>query len=328
MGNKASFPVVPTSQDRIVMVTGANCGIGYEIAKWTAMMGATVILACRSEEKARAAIEKMEKEFTEEKARGTSKLTERARLAIEFMKVDLGSFKSVDHFCEEYKKSGRPLHVLVCNAGIASIPFMKNEDGLEMILQVNYLSHFLITAKLLPTMKRSGVDCRIIFVSSTAEKLASFDKESINYTGSARNYPVHSCYNRSKLYQVMQMFAMSRRLTGTNITVNSLHPGIVETEIWRYSNSWMTRCLLFFARCFCVTRTPINGATCAIDLAVNPEHTGVSGHFWKDCKMTSTSRLSRNEEKQEALWNASFNFVNEYLTMEEINCMEGENRNI
>ncbi|XP_053389510.1 retinol dehydrogenase 14-like [Mercenaria mercenaria] len=250
MGSRASFPIVPLSEDRVIMVTGANCGLGYQIAKWAAMMGATVILACRSVDKARAAMEKMHEEFKEEKTKGTSNMTEKSTLCLEFLKVDLGSFKSVAQFCEDFKKTGRPLHVLVCNA-----------------------------AKLLSVMKQSGLDCRIIFNSSKAERFASFDIENISFTGTKRNYPVHSCYNQSKLYQIMQMFAMSRRLTGTNITVNSLHPGIVETEIWRYSHSWMKRCWIFIARCFCLTRTPIYGATFAIDLVVNPKHAGVSGLY-------------------------------------------------
>ncbi|XP_053378321.1 WW domain-containing oxidoreductase-like [Mercenaria mercenaria] len=178
MGSRASFPV---SEVRVIMVTDANCGLGYQIAKSAEMMGATVILACRSADKARAAMEKMHEEFKEEKTRGTPNLTEKSTLCLEFLKVDLGPFKSVAQFCEDFKKTGRLLHVLVCNAGIAPIPYMKSDDDLEMIL------------------------------------------------------------------------------------------------------------------------TPIHGATCAIDLVVNPKHAGVFGLYWEDCKIKEPSRLSRDEEKQEAL---------------------------
>ena len=107
---------IPRVRLVLTVIFSFNVGLGYEIAKWTAMMGATVILACRSEDRARDAMERMNKEFKEEKAKGTQMLADYETLALEFMKVDLASFKSTVEFCEEFKKSGRPLHVLFCNA--------------------------------------------------------------------------------------------------------------------------------------------------------------------------------------------------------------------
>lgn len=318
MGCRQSFPIVELSKDRIVMVTGANSGIGYEIAKWCAMMGATVILACRSEERTREAMDKMQKEFKLEKEKGTTGLSDSSELALEFMKLDLALFQSVTEFCDEFKKSGRQLHALVCNAGLGFCPLKRSEDGLEMMLQVNYLSHFIIIAKFLSIMKQSGPDCRILLMSSKAHEVGNFDVDTMNYTGTAEKFPSLDYYGRSKLYQIMQTFAMARHLEGSNITINCMHPGVVETELWREMDSCIVKCLIGLSRKFGTLRTSLEGATTAIDLATNPKRTGVSGHYWIDCKIVRSTKTSRSKQKQGALWEATLPFVEKYLTETEI----------
>ncbi|KAJ8315148.1 hypothetical protein KUTeg_007298 [Tegillarca granosa] len=192
MGAKQSFPVIKLDKEKNVIVTGANTGIGYEVAKWIAMMGATVIIACRSEEKAKTAIEKMKKDFLSEKQKIEEKTNLTDELLIEFMMVDMSSLRSVKSFIDEFKSSGRKLHALVCNAGVfnfnagkLSEPLLNNAlfftndvyiwTGLYSC--VNYLSHFLITLHLLPVMLTSGPDCRIVFVSSEAYGMGNFNKE-------------------------------------------------------------------------------------------------------------------------------------------------------
>ncbi|XP_045180829.2 WW domain-containing oxidoreductase-like [Mercenaria mercenaria] len=326
MGGSPSFPIVPIAKDRIFIVTGANTGIGYEIAKWSAMMGATVILACRSEERARKAMETMQEEFKTEKEKGTTGLTDSPTLAIEFMKLDLASFQSVVEFCEEFKKSGRQLHVLCCNAGLGANSYKQTSDGLEIMLQVNYLSHFIIIAKLLSIMRRSGPDCRIVLTSSGFHKGGTFDLTTMNYTGNARSFPDLNYYGRSKLYQVMQAFAMSRRFKDSNVAVNSMHPGFVDSEFFRDVTGIAKCCFACFRTCGAMKNT-LEGATCGIDLATNPKHAGVSGHYWVNCKITTPSSTSRDEQKQEMLWKETFPFIQKYLTEEEIADMEGKSPN-
>ncbi|XP_045182577.2 retinol dehydrogenase 14-like [Mercenaria mercenaria] len=322
MGGSPSFPISPIAKDRIFIITGANTGIGYEIAKWSAMMGATVILACRSEDRARKAMETMQEEFKTEKAKGTMGLTDSPILAIEFMKLDLASFQSVVEFCEEFKKSGRQLHVLFCNAGLGFGSYKQTGDGLEIMLQVNYLSHFIIIAKLLSIMRRSGSDCRIVLTSSSAHKGGTFDLATMNYTGTAGNFPGLNYYGRSKLYQIMQAFAMSRRLKDSNVTINSMHPGFVDSELFRDADTCIEKCCLRCFRTCGVMKNTLEGATTGIDLATNPKHTGVSGHYWASCKVTTQSSTSRDEQKQEKLWKETFPFIQKYLTEEEITYLE------
>lgn len=321
MGSGPSFPVVNLSRERTVIVTGSNTGLGYEIAKWTAMMGATVIMACRSEERARTSTDRMNEEFKAEKAKGTKGLADYDTLAIEFMKLDLASFKSVVEFSEAYKTSGRPLHVLFCNAGLGFMPYEKTEDGLEICLQVNYLSHFLLTAKLLPVMKRSGEDCRIINMSSRGHAMCNFDIKTINYEGSHDNYPSFEYYGRSKLYQIMQMYSMIRHKSTGDITVNCIYPGYVATELFRDTYSCFGNSLKCFKACF--AKTPEDGAKCSIDCTVNPKLAGVSGCYFMDCKRETPSSTARDEARQEVLWKTSFEMIEKHLTEEEIAGMKG-----
>ena len=284
------------------------------------MMGATVILACRSGDRARNAMERMNKEFKEEKAKGTQGLAEYDTLAVEFLKVDLASFKSTVEFCEEFKKSGRPLHVLFCNAGLGFRPYARTEDGYEQCLQVNYLSHFIMIAKLLPIMKQSGDDCRLLMMSSFVHEWSDFDMKTINYEGDPQNYSTHVYYRRSKLYQIMQMFAMLRRQCTGTVTVNCINPGFVDTEIVRDAEG-CSKCIICLKPFF--AQSPYKGAKCSINCIVNPKLAGKSGLYYANFATPTTSSISRNEEKQEQLWATTMDIVRSHLTEEEIAGIKG-----
>ncbi|XP_052764356.1 retinol dehydrogenase 14-like [Mya arenaria] len=323
MGSGPSFPMVPMTRDKIFIVTGANSGLGYEIAKWTSMMGATVILACRSEGRTQEAIEKMNKEFQAEKAKGTEGLTDSDSLALEYMQLDLASFASVMEFCENFQKSGRKLHVLFCNAGLGLGPFQKSSDGNEMLLQVNYLSHFIIIGKLLGIMKQSGPDCRILLMSSAAHKSGTFDLKTINYEGNPDSYPRLNYYGRSKLYQIMQAAEMGKRLAGSDVTINSIHPGLIDSNFWRDWNTGLKKVAHGAMQATGVAKSPFRGAKCSIDLAVNPKYVGLTGLYWCDSKVVTPNSDARNKGKQEALWQWTMEKVKGYLTEEEIRGLQG-----
>ncbi|KAH3753051.1 WW domain-containing oxidoreductase-like [Dreissena polymorpha] len=324
MGSGPSFPIVPMTRDKIILITGANSGLGYEIAKWSAMMGATVILACRSESKTREAIAKMNQEFQAEKSKESSQLSENTTLALGFMHLDLASFESVTNFCEAFKKSGRKLHVLFCNAGLGWIPFQKTADGLEMLLQVNYLSHFVMIAKLLGVMQQSGPDCRILLMSSIMHKRGTFDLKTINYSGPPNDFSSMNYYGRSKLYQIMQAAAMGRRISGSNVTINSIHPGVVDTQFYRDWDTGIRKCLLCCMQFSGMARSSFQGAKCSIDLTVNPKHAGMNGLYWVDCKIVTPSSVARNKQKQEELWETTIGFIRPYLKEEELKRINGE----
>ena len=278
-------------------------------------------MASNDEVRAQDAIERMNREFIEEKAKGTQGLADSDTLALEFMKVDLASFKSTVEFCEKFKTSGRPLHVLFCNAGLGFRPFMRTQDGYEQCLQVNYLSHFIIIAKLLSIMKRSGDDCRVLMMSSLGHKRSGFDMKTINYEGDPANYPEREYYRRSKLYQIMQMYCMLRRKCTGNVTVNCINPGIVRTEFVREAKTMYKVAGYMFWPFYA---SPFNGAKCSIDCAVNPKLAGQTGLYFSNFDTPPPSDLARDEEKQEQLWAATMDMVRPHLTEEEIAAMEGK----
>lgn len=324
MGGKVSFPIIEIPKERIFIVTGANTGLGYEVAKWIAMMGGTVIIACRSEDRAMEAMRRMDKEYKELLEKGTEGLTKLEELRVEYMHLDLASFQSTKEFVEEFKKSGRKLHVLVCNAGVSKRRFEKTDDGFESTVQVNYLSHFLLIGQLLPIMKNSGDDdCRIVLVSSDLHKWPKFDVTKMN-SGDPNNHSLFDSYGRSKLYQVMQMHCLQRRLRNTPISVTSCHPGTVDTEISRdYWDSRAFRALMAINRFTGISRTPLEGANTILYAAIEPELKGVSGIYFKDCKSGYTQAAARDETKQEEMWRQTMEFLKEYFTEEEIFCLEG-----
>lgn len=321
MGAGHSFQVSRITEERVVIVTGANTGIGYEIAKWCAMMGATVIVACRSEQKAFKAIKRMNTEFEADLAKGTDGIVDKSPLKVEFTPLDLASFKSVRTFCEDFKKSGRKLHILICNAGIGYGPYQRSEDGLETVLQVNYLSHFIMAAKLLPIMNTSGPDCRIVLMSSEASRYCTFDLANMNYRGSSEKYPRWDRYGKTKLYQIMQVFAMSRRLVGSNVTINCVHPGLVETEFFKEAES-SCLCLVRLLKCFGISKKPIVGAGCVIDLAMNKKYQGETGKYWYMYKELPCVEVAKDKNKQELLWRETLTFVQEHLSEEELKSID------
>ncbi|KAL5010378.1 hypothetical protein ScPMuIL_012683 [Solemya velum] len=324
MGAKMSFPVVRFPRERVVIVTGGNAGIGYETSKWIAMMGAKVIIACRSEERATKAIETMNTEFQEEKSKGRTDIVDYDQLCVEYMHVDLASLKSTKQFIDAFIATGQPLHVLICNAGVALMPQTYTDDGYELMFQVNYLSHFLIAAHFLPVMKMSGDDCRIINVSSLAESLANFDMETIQGKG-ASNFGRFDHYGRSKLYQIMQMYSMARRLEGCNVTIASLHPGTVDTEIVQNSNDLLLgRALFAFYKITGNLRTPFEGAKTSINAAVNPVLRGVSGVFYDTTRPATPSRKARNESNQEKIWQYTLDLLKDLLNDDIVSCLEGK----
>lgn len=328
MGARPSFPIVQIPRDRIAVVTGGNTGLGYEIAKWLAMMGATVIIGCRSEQRAVEAIERMNKEYQQMKEEFGDKhqLQTYDSLAISFMPLDLGSFKSTLQFVDEFKKSGRNLHILVCNAGIGMAPYEKTIDGFEKMLQVNYLSHFLMVAKLLPVMRKSGPDCRILFMSSDAHRACSFDVQTMNYEGNASKFGRLDYYGRSKLYQIMQMYSLARRFKDTNVSINSSHPGIVDTEINRNFQDSFFWSVIFFkgSKLLGKVKSPIDGASSIINAAVNPELAGVSGRYYYNCTDGNHTSISKDVNKQEALWKQTMEYLKDYITDEERDVLENK----
>ncbi|XP_071797842.1 uncharacterized protein [Asterias amurensis] len=330
MGNKLDHPDVQLSSEKFVIVTGGNAGIGYETAKTLAAMGARVCIACRSEEKAKAAIEQMQSEHhaemltknppseeneTQPDSLGLSTEGDRPheQLAVEFAKLDLSSLKSTMEFIEGVKQRSNSLNILVCNAGIAFIKEEYTEDKFEKQFQVNYLSHLLIIFHLLPLLHASAPDARIVLLTSTAHSLCDLDFQ--NMQGGRKSYSRFRAYGSSKGYMVMAAHFLARRLEGSKVTTYSVNPGSVETQI--FNNFSDLKAFSLFLKALGrlgFLRTLKEGASTSIVACVDPALNDSTGVFLKHCKPASHSSFCGDQSNQESLWTYSLQCLKQYIS--------------
>lgn len=194
-------------KDKVVLITGGNSGIGKETAVDLAGRGGKVYIACRDINRSRV-------DLKEIKERSKSK-------EVHLMKLDLASIKSIRDFSKDFHEREKKLNILINNAGIMACPKSYTEDGFEMQIGVNHLGHFLLTNLLLDLLTASAPS-RIIVVSSSAHKFSDINRDDLM---SEKSYNKIKVYGQSKLANILFALELGRRLEGTNVTVNSCHPG-------------------------------------------------------------------------------------------------------
>ena len=291
---------VPRSADappRWAIVTGANGGIGTEIAKGLVRDGVSVVLACRSETDALRT-----KKDVEECVQGRS--------TVHSIPLDLSSFRSIQSFVRRFEEMKVPLHILVNNAAVMSVPaFTPTEDGFETQMGVNHVGHFLLTALLLPKLESSGGAARVVFVSSIAhEYTTSIDW---NVFRSHPHYSPAESYAQSKLANVMTTYELERRYRARGIRFYAVHPGVVRTNITRH----LVWPLPFIAKWLghLMFRTPADGALTVLHCALSPDLDNGGGKYYADGVATESSPASYNEEMAHELVDRSFAFVKDFL---------------
>ncbi|XP_013200704.1 retinol dehydrogenase 11 [Amyelois transitella] len=276
---------------KVVIVTGANTGIGYETAKDLADRGARVILACRNEQRGTTARDQI--------------ITETGNKEVVFKKLDLASFKSVREFANDVLKTEKRLDILINNAALYGSENVKTEDGLLLGMQANHFGPFLLTYLLLPLLK-SSAPSRIINVSSLAHTMSKIDLDNLNMEKETeKTYSVNKVYALSKLCNVLMTVELARQLKGTGVTANSLHPGAVYTNLLT-TVPW-GKYFRFIAKPF--MKTSWEGAQTTIYLAVSPEVEDVTGYYYSDCRQKPTSELARDTELAQKLWTVSEKLV-------------------
>ncbi|XP_067031214.1 retinol dehydrogenase 11-like [Acropora muricata] len=254
---------------KTAIVTGANTGIGKETALDFAKRGAKVILACRDEAKANQAAKDIIAET------GSDKVLVRV--------VDLSSFESVRAFAKLVNETEEQLDILVNNAGLAGSGF--TTDGYEIIMQVNYVSHFLLTLLLMEKLRKSAPS-RIVNVSSLASTRKDLNLQlNKDYFIALRSGPFQR-YSESKLAQVLFTKELSQRLKGSGVTVYSLHPGTVTTEIWRYFPLFQKPLFkqLFGMITWLTFKDCKQGAQTTIYCSVAKECASECGNYYSDCQ--------------------------------------------
>jgi len=268
-------------RDRICLVTGATGGMGVVIARELAAQGATVVLVGRDAHKG-AAIQR-------EIAQATG------NTAVDLLLADLSSQQEIRRLVEEFRRRYGQLHVLVNNAGAHIQERHLSPDGLEMNLAVNHLTSFLLTDLLLDTL-RASAPARIVNVASNS-MTKTIDLDDLQ---SARTFVPFAVYGQAKLAMVLCTYALARRLAGTDVTVNALHPGITATKIIGDVAPPLARPFLGVLKR--VLQTPEQGARTALYLAASPAVDGVSGRYFVREQETRSVPMSYNVALQERMW--------------------------
>ncbi|XP_058488803.1 retinol dehydrogenase 12 [Solea solea] len=261
---------------KTAIVTGANTGIGKFIAMDFARRGARVILACRSE------------------ARGTAALTEirekTGNADVHLRLVDVSSMDSVREFARRILEEEKALHILVNNAAISGFPRQITKDGFEISFATNHLGPFLLTNLLLDLMKRSA-PARIITLSSVNHHKGQVDFS--HFKGDNLVHSMDTVYNHTKLHNIICTNELARRLQGTGVTANSVHPGIVMTEVLR-NYSIIIRGIFNLIGIF-FFKSAEEGAVSPIYCAVAEETEGITGkYFDSDCSLVLPAPLARD----------------------------------
>ena len=274
-------------QGKTVLITGANSGIGKETAVALARAGATVVFTSRDPQKGEQA---------------AADIRQRSGADVALMPLDLASFPSIRALADAFLQRYDQLHVLINNAGLILTERTETEQAFETTFGVNHLGHFLLTQLLLDCIKASA-PARIVNVASAAHRFArsGLDFDDLQLTNS---YGGMQAYGRSKLANIYFTRELARRLEGSGVTVNALHPGGVDTGFShdgdvRAPFSW----LFTLAKPF--LRSPENGAQTSIYLASAPDVDGVTGKYFADSKETEPTSIAQDDEAARRLWTAS-----------------------
>ncbi|XP_030754759.1 retinol dehydrogenase 14 [Sitophilus oryzae] len=275
---------------KTVIVTGATGGIGKETARELAKRGARVIMACRNPDSGKAVRDEIVESTKNEN--------------VVVKKLDLSSQKSIRDFAQDILRTEQRLDVLLHNAGTAENKIVKTEDNLELTMATNHFGPFLLTHLLIDLLKRSAPS-RIVIVASELYRLASVNLNNLNPSSSW--FPPY-LYYVSKYANIYFSNELARRLEGSGITTNCLHPGMIDSGIWRnvpVPLNWPMKLIikLFF-------KTPVQGCQTSVYLACSEDLQNVTGKYFMDCKETTLSRAAMDMSKAKKLWELSEELVN------------------
>jgi NAD(P)-dependent dehydrogenase (short-subunit alcohol dehydrogenase family) len=266
---------------KICVVTGATSGIGKETAVGLARLGARVVIVGRDADRTRATADWISREAGSEQ--------------VAFLLADLSSQTEVRRVAREFRDKHARLDVLVNNAGAIFTRRETTVDGFERTWALNHLAYFLLTHELLDLL-RASTPARVVNVASTMHNGGVIDFDNLK---GEKSYGGVSAYSRSKLANVLFTYALARRLEGTGVTANCLHPGGVATA-FGHNRPGAIDLILRLAKPFLLTAE--RGAATSIYLASSADIEGVTGKYFTRCKPARSSAASHDEALQERLW--------------------------
>jgi len=273
---------------KTVLLTGATSGIGFEASVELARRGATLVMVGRTAAKTASKADEVRRRS------GSS--------GVEFLVCDFASQKQIRELANAFRSRHDSLHVLVNNAGTVFAKRTLSEDGIEATLAVNHLGYFLLTHLLLDLLIKSAPS-RIVNVASTAHYRGTLDFEDLMLE---HGYKIMRAYSRSKLANVLFTRELARRLAGTGVTVNALHPGAVASNIWSGAPRW-THPLLALAKRFMISSA--EGAKTILYLATSPDISSQSGLYFERNLPRDPSFLAKDERLAKRLWDESTQLV-------------------
>ncbi len=269
---------------KICMVTGATLGIGRATAEKLAALGATVIIVGRSAERCQNTVDEIK--------------AKTGNTAVDMFVADLSSQASIRQLAKDYKARYQKLHVLVNNAGSVFMSRQLTVDGLEMTFALNHLGYFLLTNLLLDVIKASA-PARIINVSSQAQSSGHINFDDLQ---GKQRYAGFRAYSQSKLANIVFTYELAKRLQGTGVTVNALHPGTIASGFGKNNGPLMGVAMriagLFMPK-------PDKGAETSVYLASSPEVEDVTGKYFANKHEKRSISESYDEGVQRRLWEVS-----------------------
>jgi NAD(P)-dependent dehydrogenase (short-subunit alcohol dehydrogenase family) len=270
---------------RVCVVTGATHGIGLATARELAARGATVLVHGRDLARAVTAAADIRRDTGNPEVRA--------------VQADFAELAQVRRLAQQLAASLPRLDVLINNAGLMSAARSQSTDGYELTFAVNHLAPFLLTNLLLGKLKASA-PARVIVVSSEAHRRGTLDFGRLMNTAGAG--PM-AAYARSKLANALFARELAARLAGTGVTVNCLHPGVVDTHLFHDSPLLLRALLAGFGRLFLLS--PAQGARTSVYLATAPEVADRSGGYYRDCRLDTPSRAAQSDADAARLWQES-----------------------
>lgn len=274
----------PTMQGKVCLITGASSGVGQATALGLARMGAHVALVSRDAKKGAAVRDAL--------------VAASGNQAIDLLQADLSSQESIRQLAQIVLATYPQLDVLINNAGGVQGKRELTADGLERTFAVNHLAYFLLTNLLLDHLKASGA-ARIVSVSSEAHRMTGIDFANLQ---GERRYSMWTAYGQSKLANILFTTELARRLQGTAVTANCVHPGFVASRFGTGGGSfweWGIKLAAPFAI------SPTQGAQTSIYLASSPQVEGVSGQYFAKCRLAQTTKAAQNADDARRLWEIS-----------------------
>ncbi|KAL9372739.1 hypothetical protein Peur_034983 [Populus x canadensis] len=286
------------------IITGATSGIGVETARALAKKGLRIVIPARDLKKA----DELKEVIREE--------SPKAEIVI--FETDISSFVSVRRFCSGFLDLGLPLNILINNAGIYSQKLEFSEDKIEMTFATNYLGHFLLTEllleKMIETAEQTGIQGRIINLSSAIHSWVRRDAFCFSKMLNPGNYDGTNAYSQSKLANILHVKEIATKLKARNarVTINAVHPGIVKTGIMRDSyKGFITDSLYLIASK--LLKSTSQGASTTCYVALSPQTEGVSGKYFADCNESNCSALANDELEAQKLWMQTHALLQRYL---------------